>query len=102
MDIRFDMADRRQIIDMTAQPSYIFYPTGEYTPVFVIDPVFDQPQPLLRLTELLLQDRELLRFLHIVELINSAMNRQAVALAFQHAYQTVDPQEESFDPFVVR
>jgi hypothetical protein len=102
MNIRLDMADLRQIMDMTAQPSYIFYPAGEYTSVLIIDPVFDQPQPLLRLMKLLLQDRELLRFLHIIELINSAVNRQAVSLAFQHAYQTVDPQEESFDPFVVR
>ena len=72
----------RHIIHMAAKPPYIFYPAGKYTPVFFIDTVFDYPQPLLRLTKLLLQNRKLFGFLHIVELINRTMNRQAVALTF--------------------
>ena len=90
------------ILHVPMQPAHIPDPAAEYAPVLCIYAFFNDAQPLLRFPQLLLQQHQLFGFLHVVELVNGPVNRQAVALPFQGADQTVDPEEESFDPLVMR
>jgi len=95
------MIDLRQMIIVAMKPPHVLYPADEHRAILFVNPLFDDAQSFLCFPQLLLQQHQLLGFLHVVELINRPVNRQAVALTFQRADQTVDPEEESFDPFVV-
>lgn len=74
------MIDLRLTNNVAVKPAHIFNPVIKHTPVFFVDPVFDKPYPLMRFMQLLLKQHELLGFLHVVKLVDFAMNNQVVAL----------------------